>query len=75
MLLKLKKFVQTCKGDPVSIAIRELKLKTNQIVMMLSEPVYDESDSSLDEKENCSEIEYTKSARVTEGSEIIIDSL
>jgi len=68
----LKKFLQTCKGDPVSIAIRELKLKTNQIVMMLSEPMFDDSDSSSEEEENPSESEYTKSARVTEGSEIII---
>ena len=67
----MKKFLETCEGDPVSIAIRELKLKTNQIVMMLSEPIYDDSDSSSEEEENSSESEYTKSARVTEGSKSI----
>ncbi|CAG5087321.1 Oidioi.mRNA.OKI2018_I69.PAR.g11517.t1.cds [Oikopleura dioica] len=39
------------EGDPVSIAIRELKLKTNQIVMMLSEPDYDDSDSSSEDED------------------------
>lgn len=50
------------EGDAVSIAIRELKLKTNQIVMMLSEPDYGYSESS----DNDEDLEETKpkSARV-----------
>ena len=48
------------EGDPVASAIKDLKLKTNQIVMFLSEPNY-EFDSDSDDNES----EPPMTARVT----------
>ena len=48
------------EGDPVASAIKELKLKTNHIVMHLTEPSWSESDSSDSESEK----EMPKSARI-----------
>ncbi|XP_032232497.2 ribosome quality control complex subunit NEMF [Nematostella vectensis] len=49
-ILNLVKEAQI-QGDPVASAIRELKLQTNHITMLLSDP-FDDSDDSDDEDDN-----------------------
>lgn len=52
------------EGDPVASAIRELKFKTNQIIVFLAEPNWsDDEDSDSEISEN--EVENRKACRVT----------